>query len=114
MAKPTDRKQLRRSYIFLSLYPKSASGIKDWSDHQRTLIPFFRKLCIAVDGLHKLDISHEDLKRSNVLVTKNMEPILADFGFSHLAPGKVYVRSLGGTADYSSPEKTKVSYYLYA
>lgn len=103
--------ELTGSYIFLSLYPKSASGIKDWSD-RRMLVPFFRRLCIAVDGLHKLHISHEDLKRSNVLVTHKLEPILADFGFSHLSPGGKYVKSLGGTAEYSSPEKTKVSWSL--
>ena len=101
-------RQLIYSYIFLSLYPKSASSV---NFHDRNiLVPFFRRVCYAVAGLHALEISHEDLKRSNILVTHRMEPILADFGFSHLSPDHAPVKSLGGTADYSSPEKTRVSY----
>lgn len=75
-----------------------------------TVIPFFRRLCHVINSLHILGISHEDLKRSNVLLDSAMRPVVVDFGFSHFSPGGGLVRSAGGTLDYSSPEKVAVSY----
>jgi hypothetical protein len=45
-----------------------------------------------------------------VLATSELEPILVDFGFAHFTPDGGQVRSLGGTMDYSSPEKLAVSF----
>lgn len=73
------------------------------------IIPFFRRLLISIYSLHLLDISHEDIKRSNVLATENLHPVLVDFGFAHFTPRGGDVKSLGGTVDYSSPEKLIVS-----
>ena len=72
-------------------------------------MPFFVHLCHIVNGLHSLNISHEDIKRSNVLVDEKGYPKLVDFGFSHFKPYGGLVKSAGGTLDYSSPEKAKVS-----
>jgi serine/threonine protein kinase len=88
------------------MYPAAAACM---SNYPFQLIPFFRQLLISVKGIHGLDISHEDLKRSNVLATDNLEPVLVDFGFAHFTPHRGSVRSLGGTMDYSSPEKLSVS-----
>ena len=70
---------------------------------------FFRRLLCAVRDLHSLNISHEDLKRSNVLVDNHGCPILVDFGFSHFKANGDKVKSAGGTLDYCSPEKVEVS-----
>lgn len=36
----------------------------------------------AIDYMHKLDITHGDIKPENIFIRKNMDPILADFGGS--------------------------------
>lgn len=64
---------------------------------------------MTVHSLHSLHVSHEDLKRSNVLVDPVGCPSLIDFGFSHFAAYGQRVRSAGGTLDYSSPQKIEVS-----
>ncbi|WWC87776.1 uncharacterized protein L201_002668 [Kwoniella dendrophila CBS 6074] len=92
------------TYVFLTLYPASASAYTaPWP--REHFVPFFRRLLYTIDILHQLDISHEDLKRSNVLVDENGLPVVVDFGFSHFKPNGGYVKSAGGTLDYSSPEK---------
>ncbi|OCF58019.1 CAMK/CAMKL protein kinase [Kwoniella mangroviensis CBS 10435] len=92
------------TYVFLTLYPASASAYSTpWNQHH--FIPFFRRLLQTIDILHQLNISHEDLKRSNVLVDEYGLPAVVDFGFSHFRPDGGKVRSAGGTLDYSSPQK---------
>jgi serine/threonine protein kinase len=66
---------------------------------------------MTVHTLHALNVSHEDLKRSNVLVDPVGCPSLIDFGFSHFAAYGQKVRSAGGTLDYSSPQKVEVSHW---
>ncbi|OCF32299.1 CAMK/CAMKL protein kinase [Kwoniella heveanensis BCC8398] len=93
------------TYVFLELHQYSASRITPpW--HHNYLAPFFRHLLHSVHSLHTLNVSHEDLKRSNILVDKYCRPYLVDFGFSHFKPFGGLVKSAGGTLDYSSPEKT--------
>ena len=94
--------------MFSTLHPHSAGHVNTpWDHHQ--LVSFFRRLCMTVHTLHALDISHEDLKRSNVLVDPLGCPSVIDFGFSHFAGHGQRVRSSGGTLDYSSPQKVKVN-----
>lgn len=94
--------------MFSTLHSGSAAEVELPWDHER-LINFFRRLCITIHALHQLYVSHEDIKRSNVLVDNLDLPALIDFGFSHFSPYGQLVRSAGGTLDYSSPEKTQVS-----
>lgn len=96
-------------YVFLTLHKSVLGGPYD--PRGKNLIHFFRKLLRVVQALHEIGISHEDLKRSNVLLSfddDGMGPALADFGFSQFFPRGGKVRSLGGTFDYSSPEKVAV------
>jgi len=94
-------------YVFLTLYKSSASSYRTPWDH-RYLVVFFKHLLHYVKALHSLNISHEDLKRSNVLVDGYHLPVLVDFGFSHFTAEGRMVMSAGGTLDYSSPEKVAV------
>lgn len=103
-----DRQYFSFSYVFLSLYPCSASVVgTPWPKDK--LVQFFRQLVITVGELHAINVSHEDIKRSNVLVRKDGSPVLVDFGFSHFKPNGGLVKSAGGTLDYSSPDKVAVS-----
>ncbi|WWC60192.1 uncharacterized protein I303_102757 [Kwoniella dejecticola CBS 10117] len=98
------------TYVFLTLYPASASAY-DTPWNEAHFIIFFRRLLYTIDILHRLNISHEDLKRSNVLVDNLGLPAVVDFGFSHFRPNGGFVRSSGGTLDYSSPEKAADDLY---
>jgi serine/threonine protein kinase len=97
--------------VFLTLYPCSVSSVRgQWKEG--AIVAFFRRLLNTVHACHTLGISHEDIKRSNVLCDDRYNPVLVDFGFSHFSPTGGFVRSAGGTLDYSSPEKVMVSYKL--
>lgn len=96
--------------MFSTLHSHSASQVPvPWPEQY--LVPFFRRLCWVLLYLHKLHISHEDLKRSNVMVDPLGRPALIDFGFSHFAAHNQLVKSAGGTLDYTSPEKAEVRPY---
>lgn len=98
-------------YVFMRLYDGELRGDLGLKSDDK-VIPFFRALLRTVEALHRLGVSHEDIKRSNVLILKShgrLLPVLADFGFAHFVPEGGRVKSLGGTVDYSSPEKVKVS-----
>ncbi|OWZ50964.1 CAMK/CAMKL protein kinase [Cryptococcus neoformans] len=98
------------TYVFLTLYPCSISSLsKPWTSD--AVVIFFRRLLHTVRNLHQLNVSHEDIKRSNVLADSQGFPMLVDFGFSHFKANGGYVKSAGGTLDYSSPEKTADKHY---
>uniref|UniRef100_A0A803TN59 non-specific serine/threonine protein kinase n=1 Tax=Anolis carolinensis TaxID=28377 RepID=A0A803TN59_ANOCA len=69
----------------------------------------FRQLCCAVKYCHDLDVVHRDLKCDNVLLDKDMNVKLSDFGFSkrcyrdgdgHIVPSQTFC----GSAAYAAPE----------
>jgi len=72
----------------------------------------FFKICGAVTYAHQNLIIHRDLKPGNILVTKDGEPILLDFGFAKMlnphfsqkgTASQVWLRML--TPAYASPEQ---------
>ncbi|BEJ05798.1 hypothetical protein CcaverHIS641_0303200 [Cutaneotrichosporon cavernicola] len=95
------------TYLLMKCYDgdlsKNGSLIKG-----AAVVPFFRALLRTVEAIHLLGVSHEDLKRGNILLLNEegrVRPVLADFGFSQFLPDGGYAKSHGGTLDYSSPEK---------
>lgn len=74
-------------------------------------LKIFRKICSAVAYAHGKLIVHRDLKPSNILVTKDGEPKLLDFGISKLIDEenlseKGTATQLGMmTPNYASPEQ---------
>lgn len=80
------------------------------STNERLIL--FRKICAAVSYAHSRLVVHRDLKPSNILITKDGEPKLLDFGISKLisetdsAEEIGTVTSLGMlTPNYASPEQ---------
>ena len=69
----------------------------------------FNELLEAVGSLHELGILHNDLKLSNVLITRVGDHVrLIDFG---LADSDAYIaKNLGGTPKYAAPETSDKSH----
>ena len=81
-------------------------------------VVLFRKICNAVQYAHRKLVVHRDLKPGNILVTKDGEPKLLDFGIAKLLepePGTVGQTTLPATVPgiqpmtpgYASPEQFK-------
>jgi serine/threonine protein kinase len=76
----------------------------------REKITLFLKVCAAVGYLHRNFVVHRDLKPANILVTKEHEPKLLDFGIAKMLDlttdsTATALRML--TPDYASPEQVE-------
>ncbi len=70
---------------------------------------YFRNLVAALDYLHSSGIAHRDIKLQNLLLTKDFNIKLADFGLSS-SPPKSEVTSLRGTLRYDKSNNGCASY----
>ncbi|MEC9373341.1 MAG: serine/threonine-protein kinase, partial [Planctomycetota bacterium] len=78
-------------------------------------LELFRKVCMAVHHMHQNLVVHRDLKPGNILVTKDGEPKVVDFGIAKLlnpemagidlAPTATEMRLM--TPEYASPEQVR-------
>jgi non-specific serine/threonine protein kinase/serine/threonine-protein kinase len=74
-------------------------------------LDIFRKICAAVSYAHQNLVVHRDLKPSNVLINKDGEPKLLDFGISKILTGEQDAETGTATAmgmltpKYASPEQ---------
>ena len=72
----------------------------------------FTQLVGAVAYVHKLSCVHRDLKLENILLDKNENVKLCDFGFTREYEGKSsYLQTFCGTVCYSAPEMLKGEKY---
>lgn len=68
---------------------------------------FFYKILKGVDYLHENQIIHRDLKLDNILIDRNMNPKICDFGISSVYDPNKKIIDTGGTPAYLSPEVIK-------
>merc|ERR1712066_666150 len=61
---------------------------------QSSLVPVFHSICLAVRELHSAipPLAHRDIKPHNILLERDLTPVLMDFG--SCCPGRVSVRGL--------------------
>ena len=76
------------------------------SDAARLLLPIAQ----ALDYAHQRDIIHRDVKPANILITRNGEPMLSDFGIAKLLKSdqatQLTTTGAGiGTPQYMAPEQ---------
>ena len=72
----------------------------------------FTQLVGAVSYVHNLSCVHRDLKLENILLDKNENVKLCDFGFTREYEGKIsHLQTFCGTVCYSAPEMLKGEKY---
>ncbi|GLE01295.1 hypothetical protein PINS_up010125 [Pythium insidiosum] len=64
----------------------------------------FRQLLSALQYCHERNVCHRDLKLENVLLTKDLQVKLIDFGLSEVVPAGTTLRTICGTPLYCAPE----------
>ncbi len=64
---------------------------------------YIREVALALEYIHRKNIIHRDIKPENILIGKNDEAKLADFGWSNFTEGKNKRTTYCGTLDYLSP-----------
>lgn len=103
-----------RGVPYIAMEYVQGESLVDWCEAHELDVParvhLFLQILEAVGHVHALGIIHRDLKPSNILVTRQGEIRLLDFGVASLLQGgadmhsltRVYGRAL--TPEYASPE----------
>lgn len=110
IARLLDAGRLEDGQPFLAMEYVEGQPIDEYAKHLtiRQKLQLFLKLCPAVAYLHRNLVVHRDLKPNNILITREGEPKLLDFGISKVLdlPSQATVTGLRMlTPGYASPEQ---------
>lgn len=64
-------------------------------------------VCGALDYAHQKGVVHRDIKPSNIMLTKNDEVKITDFGIAKIMTEQTLKRGIVGSPSYMSPEQVK-------
>ena len=95
---------LALEYVSGDTLAKALAGIPQPTREAAKLV---EKLARAIDHAHSRGVVHRDLKPANVLLTKDGEPKITDFGLARLEENstRTEVGSFVGTLAYMAPEQ---------
>lgn len=71
---------------------------------EEELAPIYKKIVQSVKSLHEIGVIHRDIKMDNILLDRNCQPILSDFGISSVVKPDSVINDTGGTPAYLAPE----------
>ncbi|KAL8971389.1 MAG: hypothetical protein Q9183_001077 [Haloplaca sp. 2 TL-2023] len=74
-------------------------------------VRLFRQLISGLSYLHRFNICHRDLKPENLLLDKNRNIKIADFGMAVLQPANTSLRTSCGSPHYAAPEVIRGAEY---
>jgi len=72
----------------------------------------FKQIFEAMDYIHKLGMAHRDIKLENILIKKNYEIKIIDFGFGMYNPENKLQKFFCGTPNYMPPEIAEKKAYI--
>ena len=72
----------------------------------------FKQIFEAMDYLHKQGMAHRDIKLENILIKKNYEIKIIDFGFGMYNPENKLQKFFCGTPNYMPPEIAEKKPYI--
>lgn len=74
-----------------------------WFEERHAKLIFY-KILKGIEILHNNNICHRDLKLENILLDKNYNPIIADFGTAKIIESEEELKEIVGTSRYYAPE----------
>ncbi|WP_459128727.1 protein kinase domain-containing protein [Guggenheimella bovis] len=76
---------------------------------EEDLIEYSQKLAQALAHAHQNGVIHRDIKPENIIIDRNHEPKITDFGIAHVSNENTIIRSdqVFGSLRYASPEQLK-------
>ena len=86
-------------------YNNEIRNQKGISEHKANIFKkIFKQIFEAMNYIHKRNMAHRDIKLENILMTKNYEIKIIDFGFGMYNPQNKLQNFFCGTPNYMPPE----------